>query len=85
LLPLLWRRHLSELCIDWWHETLLANQNTKPAATNQYNASGANAGANPAAENAQHANVLSGDTEMGETDNSTFGYAVHNGPTTNDF
>jgi nuclear transcription Y subunit beta len=73
LLPPLWRRRLSEPCIDWWYETLLANQNTKPA---QYNAAGANAGANPAAENAQHP-VLSGDTDMGDNDNTAFGYSVH--------
>lgn len=66
--------------IDWWNETLLANQN-KPAA-NQYSAAGpggANAAANASAENAQHQNVLSGDTEMTENDNTAFGYTVHNG------
>jgi nuclear transcription Y subunit beta len=73
LLPQLWRRRYSELCIDRWDKTLLANQNTKPAP--QYNAVGPNAGANPAAENAQHP-VLSGDTEMGNDDNTAFGYTV---------
>ncbi|KAF2682740.1 histone-fold-containing protein [Lentithecium fluviatile CBS 122367] len=65
-----------KIYLSRYRETLLANQNTKPPA-NQYNASGANAGANPAAENAQHP-VLSGDTEMGDNDNTAFGYTVHN-------
>ena len=75
---LFWPRRVSELFIDWWFETLLANQN-KPAAANQFNAAGAPAGGNPAAENAQHQNVLSGDAEMGDNDNTAFGYTVHNG------
>ena len=67
----------SELFIDWWFETLLANQN-KPAGANQFNAAGSAAGGNPGPEGAQHQNVLSGDAEMGEND-TAFGYTVHNG------
>jgi nuclear transcription Y subunit beta len=72
--------------IDWWYETLLANQN-KPAGQQFAGASGANAGTNANAnataggqfgENAQH-NILSGDTEMADNDNTAFGYAVGNG------
>lgn len=79
------RRHLSELYIDWWHETLLANQNKPPAGGfSAAGTSGAGAGANAAAggsfsqgENAQHNNVLSGDTEMADNDTTAFGYPVH--------
>ncbi|KAJ4287234.1 hypothetical protein N0V90_012632 [Kalmusia sp. IMI 367209] len=67
-----------KIYLSRYRETLLANQN-KPAAANQFNAAGAAAGGNPAAENAQHQNVLSGDAEMGDNDNTAFGYTVHNG------
>jgi hypothetical protein len=79
----LWRRHVSELLIDWCLETLLANQN-KPAGSNQFNAAGSAAGGNPGAEGAQH-QVLSGDAEMGDNDNTAFGYTVHNGNGTAEF
>ncbi|KAL1603960.1 transcriptional activator hap3 [Paraconiothyrium brasiliense] len=73
-----YRETRSELFIDWWLETLLANQN-KPAGANQFNAAGSAAGGNPGPENAQHQNVLSGDTEMADNDGTAFGYTVHNG------
>jgi nuclear transcription Y subunit beta len=68
----------SELFIDWWLETLLANQN-KPAGANQFNAAGSAAGGNPGPEGAQHPNVLTSDTDMADNDNTAFGYPVHNG------
>ena len=80
------RKRLSEHPIDWWLETLLANQN-KPAGGGPY-APGGSTGSNPSADSSaeggaqqQHAVVLSGgpDTEMGDNDNSAFGYSVQNG------
>jgi len=74
-----------KIYLSRYRETLLATQN-KPAGG--YSASGAG-GANSAGTNASaasafsqpdnHTNVLSGDTDMGEQDNTAFGYTVHNG------
>ncbi|KAF2730181.1 nuclear transcription factor Y subunit B-10 [Polyplosphaeria fusca] len=81
-----------KIYLSRYRETLLANQNKPP--TGGFNAggtSGANAGSNTAGggafqgENPQHNNVLSGDTEMGENDGTTFGYTVHNGNGSADF
>ncbi|ORY19398.1 histone-fold-containing protein [Clohesyomyces aquaticus] len=78
-----------KIYLSRYRETLLANQSKPPAGGfNAGGASGANSGANAAAgsaafgqaENAQHNNVLGGDAEMAEQDNtSAFGYTVHNG------
>ncbi|KAL5385367.1 hypothetical protein DPSP01_004825 [Paraphaeosphaeria sporulosa] len=67
-----------KIYLSRYRETLLANQN-KPAGANQFNAAGSAAGGNPGPEGAQHPNVLSGDAEMGDNDNTAFGYTVHNG------
>ncbi|KAK3208338.1 hypothetical protein GRF29_77g395321 [Pseudopithomyces chartarum] len=50
----------------------------------EFNAAGSAAGGNPGAEGAQH-QVLSGDAEMGDNDNTAFGYTVHNGNGTAEF
>ncbi|KAF2270680.1 hypothetical protein CC78DRAFT_573969 [Lojkania enalia] len=76
-----------KIYLSRYRETLLASQNKPPASGYAAGGTGgANAGANAATggsfqpgENAQHNNVLSGDTEMTENDNTTFGYTVHNG------
>jgi hypothetical protein len=60
--------------IDWWYETLLANQNKPAGQFGAAGASGPNAGA---AANSEH--VLSGDSEMAEDGGTAFGYTVHNG------
>ncbi|KAF2118346.1 histone-fold-containing protein [Lophiotrema nucula] len=79
-----------KIYLSRYRETLLANQN-KPPTGGAYagGASGANSGANPAgssfSQGEQHNNVLSGDTEMGENDNTAFGYPVHNGNGATDF
>ena len=77
------KKTFSELLIDWCLETLLANQN-KPAGANQFSAANPAAGGNSGPEGAQH-QVLSGDAEMGENDNTAFGYTVHNGNGTAEF
>jgi hypothetical protein len=61
--------------IDWWYETLLANQN-KPAG--QFGAAGAS-GPNPGGPTNAEQHVLSGDSEMAEDSGTAFGYPVHNG------
>lgn len=71
-----------KIYLSRYRENLVANQN-KPSSSG-FNAGGSSSGANagPAgsfnqAENAQHNNVLSGDTEMTEQENTAFGYPVH--------
>ncbi|KAH7123830.1 histone-fold-containing protein [Dendryphion nanum] len=74
-----------KIYLSRYRETLLANQNKPPAGGfSAAGAGGTGAGANAAAggsfsqgENAQHNNVLSGDTEMADNDNTAFGYPVH--------
>ncbi|KAF2869316.1 histone-fold-containing protein [Massariosphaeria phaeospora] len=66
-----------KIYLSRYRENLVATQ-AKPASGGfNAGASGANSGANTS-ENAQH-NVLSGDAEMTENDNTAFGYSVHNG------
>ncbi|KAL5395775.1 hypothetical protein PMIN06_012960 [Paraphaeosphaeria minitans] len=73
-----------KIYLSRYRETLLANQN-KPVAATQFIAAGPTAGGNPGPEGAQHPNVLSADAEMGDNDNTAFGYAVHNGNNVADF
>ncbi|KAF1975658.1 hypothetical protein BU23DRAFT_457794 [Bimuria novae-zelandiae CBS 107.79] len=73
-----------KIYLSRYRETLLANQN-KPAGANQFSAAGPVAGGDPGAGGAQHPNVLSGDAEMGNDDNTAFGYSVHNGNGTAEF
>ncbi|CAI6284387.1 unnamed protein product [Periconia digitata] len=71
-----------KIYLSRYRETLLANQNNKPAQ-GPFGASGANgsnANAGPSAEGAaQHGNVLTGGGEVGGDDSTTFGYQVQNG------
>ncbi|KAF1959099.1 hypothetical protein CC80DRAFT_514426 [Byssothecium circinans] len=66
-----------KIYLSRYRETLLANQNKPAGQFNAAGAGGANAGTN--SEGAQHANVLSGDADMGDNDNTAFGYTVQNG------
>ncbi|KAF2662910.1 hypothetical protein K491DRAFT_686064 [Lophiostoma macrostomum CBS 122681] len=82
-----------KIYLSRYRETLLANQNKPPGGNfNAGSASGTNAASNAAAggsfnqgENAQHNNVLSGDTEMEGNDSTAFGYPVHNANGSADF
>jgi hypothetical protein len=59
--------------IDWWYETLLANQN-KPAG--QFGSTGP-VGSNPGGPANAEQHVLSGDNDMADDGNTAFGYTVH--------
>jgi len=70
-----------KIYLSRYRETLLANQN-KPAG--QFGPAGPS-GSNPGGPANSEQHVLSGDSEMAESDGAPFGYSVHNGNGAADF